>query len=247
MLQIIPGILKNVFTGLVVVVLVLALLLFVIWRAYQRYKRKDMQGAIFIMKEISDVVQSSDNIEKVTVATGQVTMEVKKQEGKKKPKEVADVYPHQWPDVISGKVFKVFIETQEGIVEKSLLAYHVPAKIEDDSVLFGTKLYFMFHYVPDQFKKFKRSRAPIDAFNVEEGQILGYIGECNEFFILMAKIILDIFGVRINVLNNKQEVLSPAKGMIGQRYVEDFEPVSTGEYLFTIYYEIPHSEVKETG
>ncbi|MBU1037076.1 hypothetical protein KKF32_03500 [Patescibacteria group bacterium] len=229
-----------VLTVLVSIILALGLVGFILWRFYHNYKSRDRQRFIMYVKDISKTVESSDSIKevKITAKEGEVTLK-----GGGKSKRV-DIYPHAWPAVIAGKPFKAIlkIEKEKGeIVDTSFLAYWVAVEIDEQSGLKGKNLYFEYNLVPDQYGKSDGLRFPMDSYTVEEGQILGWVGECNELFIFIAKI-FSIFGIRLNVLNDKLPITSPANGIIYGKYVEDYELVKEGENLFTIYYLIPHDE-----
>jgi len=241
-LKILLGILKALATGVVSLIIVIAIGVFIAWRIYKRYKRRDVIGDAATLKELGEVFKGTDSLKSLEANLGKMKFEFQKED---KPKKVEVKDPRAWPKVIQGKgkPFKniAMFETEKGEVEQvTLLSYYVPVAINKDSILYGKKLYFMYRLVPDDFKKTNKLRVPKDGFNVEEGQILGYIGECNEFFIMMAKF-LSIFNFRINVLNNKIPVLSPVKGFIGHIMIDDFESVKTTpeEYLLAIYYPVP--------
>lgn len=235
--QAVLDILKGILTGVLILVILLGIVILVLWRIYQRYKQKDLEVYMKIFKE-------NENVQSMTMdREGRLTFDLKKDESRKEKKVE---YPHQYPKVIPGKPYEieVILKYDKGeIIQIPFMSYNVAVEIEEKSVLYGKNLYFAYNLVPDQFKKTERLRVPMDGFEVKYGQILGWVGECNDFFILLAKFLL-LFNIRINVLNNKIPVKSPENGALVGKYVEHLERVNNGENLFTVYYEKPPSEPK---
>lgn len=242
--NILLGVLKLIATGVASFIILVVIGVFIAWRVFKRYKRRDIKQDSVVIKQIEEVFRHSDSLQSLTAEIGDMTFEFKKDS---KIKKIDIVYPHYWPKVIKGKPFKVIliVELENGeIIEITFLAYWIAVDLTEKPELRGKELYFEYNLVPDQFEKSKKPRFPMDSFSVEEGQILGWIGECNDFFVLMAKL-LYIFGLRINVLNNKFPVYSPATGIINGKYVNDLEEVEEGENLFSVLYEPPKDQVEK--